>query len=248
MKVSETRALVALGALSAWSAAQIVAVRLVASPIVDALAGVLFTVPLISLWEWLVHGFLYHRGLPFLKTVRTIHHAGHHVALFPPARYVQNGTYEFMRLRPLLPFQMSETRTENLLTCWSQVLLHFAVGVPAILVPVWLFTRSSVFLASSLATLSVISWLLAYVHGVIHTPRDRWIERRAWFRWLDRHHYVHHVDMTANLNFLLPLSDFLFGTRKGTLSPAEARRHPRFEDAKPETALSPGAWGWGPTQ
>jgi hypothetical protein len=54
-----------------------------------ALAGALFTVPLASLGEWLVHGIFYHRSLPGLGLLRRIHHHGHHFALFPPRRYVR---------------------------------------------------------------------------------------------------------------------------------------------------------------
>lgn len=31
------------------------------------------------------------------------------------------------------------------------------------------------------------------------------VEAQPWFAFLDRHHYIHHVDLGANLNFLLPL-------------------------------------------
>lgn len=83
------------------------------------------------------------------------------------------------------------------------------------------------------ASLAFLSYLLAYVHGCIHNPQGRWIERQGWFMWLDRHHYIHHVDQTANINFLLPLCDLLFGTRKAQMSPEEASHNPSFEEAKP---------------
>ena len=83
------------------------------------------------------------------------------------------------------------------------------------------------------ATLGVVSWLLAYVHGCIHTPRNRLIEHMRWYQWLDRHHYIHHIDQRANINFLLPICDVLFGTLKRRVTESEARRFPSFEEAKP---------------
>jgi hypothetical protein len=139
-----------------------------------------------------------------------------------------------MQLRaPLTPFRMSDNPVDNFLTEWSQIALHFVAGIPLIIVPSWLLLHSVAFTASALGTLTLISWMLAYVHGVIHTPRDRWVEHQRWFQWLDRHHYIHHNDLNANINFMLPICDFLFGTQKWELTPAEARRHPTFEQAKP---------------
>ena len=76
-----------------------------------------------------------------------------------------------------------------------------------------------------------LSWLLGYVHGVIHTPKDRLIERTRWFQWLNHHHYIHHVDVRANINFMLPVCDLLLGTQKWELTPQEAAAFPSFAEA-----------------
>jgi hypothetical protein len=226
------RFLAGMAAIGAACTALLAAGRL-AGPACGALAAVAFTVVLSSLGEWLVHGVLYHGRIPGLGFIRSIHHRGHHFALFPPTRYVQHGPHEFMRIRDPLPYRMSDNILDNLLSKWSQVALHFVAGIPLVLAPAWLLTRSPAFLCSSLATLTIISWLLAHVHGAIHTPRDRWIEHRRWFQWLDRHHYIHHIDLAANINFMLPLCDLLFGTQKWTLDEREAAAWPSFEEAKP---------------
>lgn len=234
MPLSPIRVLSGLAALAAWCGGWCAAVVLTGSLPVALVAGLAFTVPLTSLWEWITHGVLYHRALPGLSEVRRIHVGGHHLSLFPPQRYVQSGPFAFMRFRaPRTPWQMSDSLLDSALTSGSQMGLHFVIGVPFILAPAWLATHSAPFLASATVSLLVISWLLAYVHGVIHTPRNRWVERQAWFCWLDRHHYIHHVDMDANINFLLPVCDFLFGTRKAALTPEEAARVPPFDEAKP---------------
>lgn len=230
---SAGRMVLGLSVLAGWSAGTVLMARL-GGPVAAAVAGPLFTVPLCSLGEWFVHGILYHGHIPGLEFIRTIHHQGHHFALFPPERYVQSGKYEFMQFRkPLLPFRMSDNPVDNFLTKWSQIALHFVTGVPLIMVPAWLLTHSVAFTVSSLVTLTFISWVLAWVHGVIHTPRDRWVEHQGWFQWLDRHHYIHHIDLQANMNFGLPLCDYLFGTKKWELTEKEIARNPSFEQAKP---------------
>jgi hypothetical protein len=232
IRVSPGRWLFALGVLAAWTAATVLLAHLGGTAGAIA-AGPLYAIPLISLGEWLTHGVLYHGRLPGLKLIRDIHHAGHHFALFPPDHYVQHGRYEFMRFRKPTPFAMSDNAFDNWLAKWTQVALHFVIGIPLLLVPAWLTTFSTTFFLSVLVTLAVVSWLLAYVHGVIHTPGDRLIERMRWFQWLDRHHYIHHVDLSANINFLLPICDLLFGTQKWALTPEEAAANPSFEAAKP---------------
>ena len=71
------------------------------------------------------------------------------------------------------------------------------------------------------------------------------MERQGWFRFLDRHHYIHHIDTSVNLNFLLPLCDLMFGTLKREPTKEERARWPSFEEAKgirqePPTLRSPG--------
>lgn len=202
------------------------------------LAGVLFTLPLCSLGEWLVHRVLYHGRVPGLGLLRRIHLHGHHLALFPPTRYVQRGPYPFMRVRaPLLPFRMAASALDSRLTEWGQVALHFVAGIPLVLVPAWLLTGRPAFAAGCLGTLALVSFALAHVHGAMHTPRNRWIERRRWFRWLDCRHYLHHVDMKANLNFMLPLCDWLLGTNRGV---NDDRRAPRGERSETEAGRADG--------
>ncbi len=220
--------------LGAWCAALLALVRAVPHPAVAALAAPLYTVPLVSMFEWYTHGLLYHRALPGTQRILKIHVGGHHLSLFPPRRYTRQGPYSFMRFRePLTPWRMSDNLWDSLYTSGSQVALHFVIGIVPIVLPAWLLTGNATFFVATVATLGFLSVLLAWVHGCIHNPQGRWVERQGWFMWLDRHHYVHHVDMTANINFLLPLCDLVFGTRKPALTPEEAAANPSFEEAKP---------------
>jgi hypothetical protein len=49
-------------------------------------------------------------------------------------------------------------------------------------------------------------------HYLMHKPAIGWIERSRWFRFIEKHHRIHHVQMDRNLNVLLPLADLVLGT------------------------------------
>lgn len=55
-------------------------------------------------------------------------------------------------------------------------------------------------------------FLYEYLHYCMHIPKGRWLENTAAFRWLDSHHHMHHKRHFSNLNVVLPLADFIFGT------------------------------------
>jgi hypothetical protein len=50
------------------------------------------------------------------------------------------------------------------------------------------------------------------LHYLMHKPSVRFIERSRFFRFIERHHRIHHVHMDRNLNVLLPLADLCLGT------------------------------------
>jgi sterol desaturase/sphingolipid hydroxylase (fatty acid hydroxylase superfamily) len=50
----------------------------------------------------------------------------------------------------------------------------------------------------------------------MHVPRRRHIERSRWFRALQGHHRMHHVYYYRNLNVVLPIADWVLGTKLHT--------------------------------
>jgi sterol desaturase/sphingolipid hydroxylase (fatty acid hydroxylase superfamily) len=46
----------------------------------------------------------------------------------------------------------------------------------------------------------------------MHKPTLPFIERSGYFRFIERHHRIHHFYMNRNLNVLLPLADLILGT------------------------------------
>ena len=49
-------------------------------------------------------------------------------------------------------------------------------------------------------------------HYLMHKPTLPWIERSRFFRFIERHHRLHHVYMGKNFNVVLPLADLCLGT------------------------------------
>ena len=45
-------------------------------------------------------------------------------------------------------------------------------------------------------------------------PSERWFEQTWAFRWINAHHLQHHRKHNTNLNAVLPMADFLLGTRR----------------------------------
>lgn len=181
--------------------------------------------------EWFVHRFVYHDDV--VRPLQAIHrvHVAHHYAYFPTWRYVTNGPARRLSIRRRSDVHLSVVRNAGVR------LAHFAwyvlIGVSAIWLPAWFLTTNPWFLAGIVASSIVVSNLFIVVHDTIHRPGShRFVEAQPWFAFLDRHHYVHHVDLDANLNFLLPLADWMFGTLRTRLTAEELAEHGPLHIAK----------------
>jgi hypothetical protein len=195
-------------------------------------AGVLVTPLAASPFEWFVHRYVYHRARPSpLDRIHAIHQA-HHFAYFPTWRYVTGGPPR--RIQILRDdIEASQFRWANALTRLAHFGFYLALGLVLICAPAYLISESMPFLLGTIAGLIVISDLFIRVHDAIHRPAAHPVlQRQRWFQFLDHHHFIHHVDLGANVNFLLPLADLLYGTLRRSLSPQEIERHGTREAAK----------------
>lgn len=240
--ISYRRIVIVLFALTGGLASVIVAVRLLPNTAIGwglAFAMGALTLPIAaSPWEWLVHRYVYHRvTVPFLRRIYAIHHMGHHGAIFPTWRYVTNGP---VRRHPIGGGSVSELHKagwRNALIKSGHFMFYMTLGTCVICAPAWLLTGSVPFLIGLYVSLIVVSDLFVRVHDAIHYPGlHPWMERQGWFRFLEVHHYIHHVDMEANVNFLLPLADWLFGTMRRSLTKDETARHGTLQEAKANPA------------
>jgi hypothetical protein len=193
----------------------------------NALLGILLTAWQAALVEWAVHRYIYHRHfIPFLVPIYRVHHSGHHHIFFPPNRYVATGPVNRFSLDSHGTPHVHASKLRNLLTSAAHFLFYMLMGGVLIWLPAWQAAHNIAFLAGSIAASALISYLFIAVHDAIrHRNLHPFIAAQRWFRLLDDHHFIHHVDTEANVNFLLPLGDLVFGTLRTALSPDELARH-----------------------
>jgi hypothetical protein len=184
--------------------------------------------------EWLVHRYVYHRHLtPVLRPIYEIHHQGHHHIFFPTWRYVTGGPPRRLPIRGSDRARVHTTDVGNGLVRLAHWLFYMSFGLVVVWPALWFATHSLPFLIGAVIASTIVSDLFISVHDAIHRPGSHpLLERQRWFQFLDAHHYVHHVDTEVNVNFLLPLSDWLFGTLRRSLTPEELARHGTREAAK----------------
>jgi sterol desaturase/sphingolipid hydroxylase (fatty acid hydroxylase superfamily) len=182
--------------------------------------------------EWLVHRFIYHQ--PVIRTLSRIYsvHTAHHYAYFPPWRYITGGSARRLSLSSDLGSNAEDPIANAIIR-----VLHFGwymtFGVVFMWIPAWFITHDGVFLGGIIVSSIVVSNLFIVVHDTIHRPGShRIVEAQPWFNFLDQHHYIHHVALGSNLNFLLPLADALFGTLRLRLTDEELRAHGSLKRAK----------------
>lgn len=182
--------------------------------------------------EWFVHRFVFHEAvIRPLKAIYTVHTV-HHYTYFPTWRFVTAGPVRRLSITNRSP-EALVSRFRNAGVRLAHFSFYLALAAVLVWLPAWLLTGSVPFLAGIIAASVVVSNLLIVVHDTIHRPGSHPIvEAQPWFAFLDRHHYIHHVALGTNLNFLLPLADLLFGTLRRQLTPEELARHGSFERAK----------------
>ena len=179
-----------------------------------------------SLFEWAFHRYWLHR--PWLpKECFTSHTLVHHqLCKFDDT------------------FHVEEKEQEEALTFawWGGPALIAINTAPWLLVAWGLSATRTLPLAFLLPACVAFVFILYYIgyeglHYLMHKPSIPWIERSRYFKFLERHHRIHHFQMDRNLNVLLPLGDFLLGSLvleaaepSGTREGARklARRHSQF--------------------
>ncbi|MCI0588459.1 MAG: hypothetical protein L0323_16635 [Planctomycetes bacterium] len=196
-------------------------------------AGVLTIVAVGAIGEWLVHRCAMHGGrrFPLFRLATDLHHRAHHWVHFTPDRYVHAGRIEYPS--PFGRGRAGPCRTPSgrALTVASHGAFYTLFAAP-IVIAGRTVTANAWFTASAAAASVALIGLFIRVHDAVHYPGASRMERFRWFWFLDRHHYIHHIDNGANTNFLLPLGDLLMGTLRLRLTPAEQGRWPSYEEAR----------------
>jgi hypothetical protein len=190
------------------------------------LASIPLAVVQASLFEWTFHRYWLHR--PWLpKDCFTSHTLVHHqLCKFDDTFHVED-----------------EEQHEALTFAWWGGPVLCAINVIPWLLISWALVAAGVMRSYFVLPLTIAAVFALYyvgyegLHYLMHKPTIAWIQRSWYFRFLERHHRIHHVQMDRNLNVLIPIGDFLLGTLvlqaaspAGTSANARklARRHSRY--------------------
>jgi len=154
-----------------------------------------------SLFEWAFHRYWLHR--PWLpKDCFTSHTLVHHqLCKFDDT------------------FQVHDHEQEEALTFawWGGPVLISINAIPWILLA-WGLSAAGImpfsFLLPGVVAATFLVYYIGYegLHYLMHKPGIAWIENSPYFKFLERHHRIHHYRMDKNLNVLLPVADFLLGS------------------------------------
>lgn len=189
-----------------------------------------------SFVEWWIHRALMHRrslpvwlyrALPYFDATHRNHAVLHHQVYYKRYDHEPDDHGRELNLR----FRVSDNLAANLF-----------------LAPVHAIYLSTNALGSIVLALMITGYMFTWnaLHTEMHIPSNRWYFRHRVFRFLNRHHYLHHAHPGRNFNVVLPLADYVMGTavrptadecvrmeaeglysdRRGTPRPPEARPAP----------------------
>lgn len=159
---------------------------------------------LISFVEHAIHKHIMHRRrlfawiyrlLPDLLTQFQNHAVLHHGTYYKQFDHEPNAEGKHFNLRILPP----------------DTLRLVAAFLP-LLVPLALFVST---VAAATVVVMIIGHNLVWgaVHTQMHIPEgNAWFRDTAYYRFIARHHFMHHQQPGRNYNVVLPLADFVIGT------------------------------------
>jgi hypothetical protein len=181
-------------------------------------AGVMISIIQGSFFEWAFHRYWLHR--PWL----------------PESCFTSHTLIHHQLCKHDDTFHVVEEEQEEALTFkwWGGPLLILINTVPWALIA-WGLAAAGVsfpwvaLIAGFAAGMSL--YYLGYegLHHLMHKPSIPFIARSRYFRFIERHHRIHHIYMDRNLNVLLPLADLCLGSLvtempAATPTPESARR------------------------
>jgi hypothetical protein len=165
-----------------------------------------------SLFEWTFHRYWLHR--PWLpKDCFTSHTLVHHqLCKFDDTFHVEE-----------------EEQHEALTFAWWGGPVLIAINLVPWALSWWALASLGVRLPYLAVLITVAAVIMIYyagyegLHYLMHKPSWPIVERSWYFRFIKRHHRIHHVLMDRNLNVLIPAADWLLGTLVIEMPPMPAR-------------------------
>lgn len=151
-----------------------------------------------TLFEYLVHRYLLHRKVWFLKQAYVEHTLRHHAYFSHEAIEVEKSA-DFERV---------------LFPVWGVALIQYGIVLPMSFVIGYLFSSNAGYL--SLVVGSLFFFMYETIHMITHLPEAHWIFKVPGIFFLREHHRAHHHYAKMgkyNFNIVLPVWDSILGTR-----------------------------------
>ncbi len=177
------------------------------------LAGFAAGIILSSFFEHTIHKYFLHstpkalRKIKYVKSMWQGHAISHHGKYLPDEHYTQDDTNK----DEVLTFSWYEGPLIIITTT------TIAYGI-AVLIRSLLGIKISLLMPEVIgAGMAFTLYYIAYesLHALMHVPKKwKWFRNTRFMLWLNRQHYMHHSDPRTNLNVLLPIADYVWGTRR----------------------------------
>jgi hypothetical protein len=186
-----------------------------------------------SIFEWFVHKYVMHRRFLFISYPYLAHDQIHHKIFGPDKTYHLQG-------QPAGKAVEARNKIAAAYWMWAVViplgaLPSIAAAAPFAYFGWWTMAYVIIGIGTSVATAYYATY--ETIHWWMHLPRQRKAEGWRAFILLNGHHVLHHRYTDKNLNVVLPLADWLFGTLliRSPVKFAQARG-PSVPDLQPLTA------------
>jgi len=147
-----------------------------------------------SFFEHTLHKYFMHRRMPLVPYPFELHAMLHHRIFQADKTF--HATDDFAKSH--VTFVPRDYLILLLVNAPLYVTLEFFTGWP-------------ITIGSTIAILGYLG-MFDLLHYCFHVPERRWFESIGAFRWLKKHHLLHHKYQTRNLNVVLPIADTLLGT------------------------------------
>lgn len=186
----------------------------------------------VSFAEYLIHRHIMHRQLLWgwlYKLAPDLKEQFHEHAVLHHGTYYKQFDYE----------PTEEGKMFNLRIHWPDTFRLFVVFAP-LNVALWYYVSPW----STLTMMVMIAGhnrLWSLVHVQMHVPEgNAWFRHTRYFRFIARHHFMHHRQTARNYNVVVPLADFIMG-RVATPRISDVREMVRlgYFDRKPVERQSP---------
>ena len=156
------------------------------------LAGIVYA----SFFEWTLHRFVMHRPILGFTYPYRSHGITHHTIFGSGKNY-----------------HLIDESTRKIVTmAWWNAPVLLAVNAPAGILAAYL-AHTWWAMIPFIGAIAAYYAVYEYFHWCMHVPGPRWFQGTSLFKWVDRHHRLHHLEPNRNLNVVFPLADFVLRTR-----------------------------------